>query len=119
MLQSAAAGDLHADNGHAFYIIAPDDLGELFGIVHAVELRAAHKGDVSLDKPLVKGGTGIRRAVRGDEQLGPIENGARTGTSLICTGHWERRLCAADGAGSAAGAASCRKVLIRVPGQPP
>ena len=70
MLQSAAAGDLHADNGHAFYIIAPDDLGELFGIVHAVELRAAHKGDVSLDKPLVKGGIGIRRAVRGDEQLG-------------------------------------------------
>ena len=73
MLQSAAAGDLHADNGHAFYIVAPDDLGELFGIVHAVELRAAHKGDVSLDKPLVKGGIGIRRAVRGDEQLGPIE----------------------------------------------
>ena len=24
VLQSAAAGDLHADNGHAFYIIAPD-----------------------------------------------------------------------------------------------
>ena len=63
-LQPAAAGYLHADDGDALDVVLPDDLRQLFGIVHAVQLGAAHEGDVPLDEPLVEGGVGDRNTVR-------------------------------------------------------
>mgnify|MGYP006874944806 CR=1 FL=1 len=42
IFQPAAAGHLHAHNGDALDVVLPDDLGQLFGIVHAVQLGAAH-----------------------------------------------------------------------------
>ena len=36
MLQSAAARNLHADNGHALDIIVLDNFGKLFAVVHIV-----------------------------------------------------------------------------------
>ena len=50
MFQTAAARNLHADNGDAFDIILTNDFGQLFGIIHTVQLRTAHKGDMSLDE---------------------------------------------------------------------
>ena len=41
-LQPAAAGHLHADDGDALDVVAADDLRQLFGIVHAVQLGTAH-----------------------------------------------------------------------------
>ena len=57
--QPAAAGHLHPHDGDAFDVVLPDDLRQLFGIVHAVQLGTAHKGDVPLDEPLVEGGVGV------------------------------------------------------------
>ena len=68
MLQTTAAGNLHADDGDALDIVIADDLGELVGVVHAVQLRAAYQRDVPLDEALMEGGIGISRAVSGDEQ---------------------------------------------------
>ena len=33
VLDTAAARNLHADNGHAFDIVVTDDFGQLFGVV--------------------------------------------------------------------------------------
>ena len=41
VLQPAAAGHLHAQHGHALDIIAADDLGQLFAVIHSIQLRAA------------------------------------------------------------------------------
>ena len=67
-LQPAAAGYLHADDGDALDVVLPDDFGQLFGIVHAVQLRTAHQGDVSLDEPLVESGVGVGGTVGGNQE---------------------------------------------------
>ena len=67
-LQPAAAGYLHPHDGDALNVVFPDDLRQLFGIVHAIQLGAAHEGDVPLDKPLMEGGIGVSGAVGGNEQ---------------------------------------------------
>ena len=68
VFQPAAAGDLHPHDGHALDVVAADDLRQLFGIVHAVQLGTAHQGDVSLDEPLVEGGVGVGGAVGGNQE---------------------------------------------------
>ena len=67
-LQPAAAGHLHADDGNALDVIFPDDLRQLFGIVHAVQLGTADEGDVPLNEPLVKSGVGVGGAVGGNQE---------------------------------------------------
>ena len=67
-LNSTAAGYLHADDGDALDVVLPDDLRQLFGIVHAVQLGTAHQRDVSLDEPLVEGGVGVGGAVGGNQE---------------------------------------------------
>ena len=52
--QPAAAGHLHPHDGDALDVVLPDDLRQLFRIVHAVQLGAAHQRDVSLNEPLVE-----------------------------------------------------------------
>ena len=41
-------------DGDALDIVLPDDLGQLLGIVRAVQLGTAHEGDMPLDEPLVE-----------------------------------------------------------------
>ena len=41
VFQPAAAGDLHPHDGHALDVVAADDLRQLLGVIHAVQLRAA------------------------------------------------------------------------------
>ena len=41
-LQPAAAGNLHAHNGHASDVVVSDDLRQLFGIIHAVQLGTSY-----------------------------------------------------------------------------
>ena len=46
-LQAAAAGDLHADDGDALNVVIADDRGQLFSIVHRIQLRATDDRDLS------------------------------------------------------------------------
>ena len=64
-----------SSDGDAPDVVAADDLRQLFGIVHAVQLGTAHQRDVSLDEPLVEGGVSVGGAVGGDEQPRPVEIG--------------------------------------------
>ena len=41
VLQSAAARNLHADDGHTLDLVALNNLGKLFAVIHIVQLRAA------------------------------------------------------------------------------
>ena len=94
--KSSAAGNLHSDNGDAFYVVFADDCRQLLGIIHPIQLRATHKRDVSLNEPLVESGIGVSCAVGSNKQL--------------CT--WAGVAVAPDGS-------VCCMVFIRVPGQPP
>ena len=69
MLESAAARHLHAHDGDALNVIAPDDLRELVGVIHRVELRAADERDLPFHELTVHVRVGIRRAVGRNEQL--------------------------------------------------
>lgn len=75
MLQPAAAGHLHAQHGHALDIIAADDLGQLFAVIHSIQLRAADDGHMAPHELLVDIGVGIGGAVGGDQQLGTVKVG--------------------------------------------
>ena len=84
----SAAGNLHTHDGDAFYIVFADNLGQLIGIIHAVQLRTADKRNVAFDKPLMK--SRIRHMPcqsAAISSFAPSKYGAFTGTSFICTGH--------------------------------
>ena len=53
-LQAAAAGHLHAEDGHALDIVAAQDLGQLFAVIHSIQLRAADKGHLAAHKLLME-----------------------------------------------------------------
>ena len=63
-LQAAAAGNLHAEDGHALDVVAAQDLGQLFAVIHSVQLRAADEGYLAAHKLLMEIGVGIGCAVR-------------------------------------------------------
>ena len=69
MLESAAARHLHAHDGDALNVIAPDNLRELVGVIHRVELRAADERDLPFHELAVHIRVGICRAVGRDKQL--------------------------------------------------
>ena len=73
MLESAAARHLHAHDGDALNVVAPDNLRELVGVIHRVELRAADERDLPFHELTVHVRVGIRRAVGRDEQLRATE----------------------------------------------
>ena len=68
VFNTSAAGNLHSHNGNAFDVVERYDFRQLFRIVHAVQLGAAHEGDVSLDEPLMEGGVGVGGAVGGNQE---------------------------------------------------
>ena len=49
------------------------NLRELVGIVHGVQLGAAYQRDAALDEILMEIGIGVGRAVGGDQKLRPVE----------------------------------------------
>ena len=69
VFESATARHLHAHDGNAPEIVATDDLRELVGIVHRVELRAADERDLPFHEFTVHVRVGIRRAVGRNEQF--------------------------------------------------
>lgn len=69
VFQSAAAGHFHAHDGHAFNIVIANYFGELLGIVHAIQFRAADIRNISFYEAFVECVIGIRRAVGSAEQL--------------------------------------------------
>lgn len=73
--QSAAARHFHTHNGHASDVVVSDDLRQLFGIIHAVQLGTSYEGDMPSDEPLVKCGVGVSRAVGGNQQFCTVKIG--------------------------------------------
>ena len=74
-LQTAAAGHLHAEDGHALDVVAAQDLSELFAVIHSVQLRAADEGHLAAHKLLMEIGVGVCRAVRRDQELCALKVG--------------------------------------------
>ena len=73
MLDSAAAGNLHAHPGQRPDFIFPDDLLQFLGIVHHIQLGAADERHTSADEVLMKAAVGIGGAVGRDQQIGSVE----------------------------------------------
>ena len=73
MLDPSAAGNLHADDGQAFDVVAPDDLCQFFCIVHRIQLRTSDQSDMVPDKTLVKIGISVGGAVGCDQKMGALE----------------------------------------------
>ena len=74
-LDPAAAGDLHAHHGDALDVVVGQNFGELFAVIHAVQLGTAHQGNFSTDKVPVEVGVGVGSAVGGHQELGPVQPG--------------------------------------------
>ena len=66
MLQTATAGNLHADDGDAFDIVVTDNFGQLPGIIYIIQLRASYQGNMAFDEALMKGRIGVGSAIRCD-----------------------------------------------------
>ena len=66
---ASAAGNLHSHYGDAFDVIVSYDLRKLFGVVYAVQLRAAYKGNLISDEVLVEAAVGVGGAVCGYEKV--------------------------------------------------
>ena len=69
VLQPAAAGDLHAQQGDALDGIGRENGGELFGVVVGIQLGTADEGDMSLHEVPVEISIGVGGAIGGDEQM--------------------------------------------------
>ena len=76
MFYPCAAGNFHAHDGNAFYVILPDDFGQLFCIIHAVELGAADERDAVFDESVMKIAVCISGAVSRDQQIRLVEIGS-------------------------------------------
>ena len=67
--QSAAARNLHAQDGQALDFVLRNDRLKLLGIVDHVQLRTADQCDAALDKVAVEVRIGKGGAVRSDHQV--------------------------------------------------
>ena len=70
VLQPAAAGDLHAQQGDALDGIGRENGGELFGVVVGIQLGTADEGDMSLQSRAPRGRSG-----GSGRATGPAERG--------------------------------------------
>ena len=73
VLQPAAAGDLHAQQGDALDGIGRENGGELFGVVVGIQLGTADEGDAPLHEVPVEISIGVGGAIGGDQQLGTVK----------------------------------------------
>ena len=69
VLQPAAAGDLHAQQGDALDGIGRENGGEPFGVVVGIQLGTADEGDAPLHEVPVEISIGVGGAIGGDEQM--------------------------------------------------
>lgn len=82
LFQTAAAGDFHAHDAHALDVVVPDDGGELFRVVHVVQLGAADEGHVAAHELGMEVGIGVGGAVRCHQQVGAVVVGGLQGHEL-------------------------------------
>ena len=73
VLDTAAARNLHADNGHAFDIVVTDDFGQLFGVVDAVKLWTSDQSYFTMDKVLMEAAVCVSGTVGSDQKFGTVE----------------------------------------------
>ena len=64
MLQTAAAGHLHADKGNALNPVVPYDLRQLFAVIYLIKLGTTHKNDLSLQELLMEISVSVSAAIR-------------------------------------------------------
>lgn len=83
MLDTAAARNLHADNGHALDVVAADDFGQLFGVVDAVKLWTTDQSYFTMDKVLMEAAVCVSGTVGAIKSLHRSKYGARIGANLI------------------------------------
>ena len=75
VLQPAAAGDLHAQQGDALDGIGRENGGELFGVVVGIQLGTADEGDAPLHEVPVEIGIGVGGSGGSGRATGPAERG--------------------------------------------
>ena len=99
VFQPAAAGHLHAQHRHAPDVVAAEDLGQLFAVVHSIQLGAADEGDLALHELFVHIGVGVGGAVGCDQELCPVKIGGVHRHQLDLAGPLAqlRRLCGGGG----------------------
>ena len=73
VLDTAAARNLHADNGHAFDVVAADDFGQLFGVVDAVKLWTSDQSYFTMNKVLMEAAVCVSGTVGSDQKFGTVE----------------------------------------------
>ena len=73
VLDTAAARNLHADNGHALDVVAADDFGQLFGVVDAVKLWTSAQSYFTMDKVLMEAAVCVSGTVGSDQKFGIVE----------------------------------------------
>lgn len=73
MFNAAAARNLHAYHSHALNVIFRDDLCQLFGIIHLVQLGASDDRDFVFDEVIMKAAVGISCTVGCYEQIGAVK----------------------------------------------
>ena len=59
----AVLGGHHAQHRHAPDVVAAEDLGQLFAVVHSIQLGAADEGDLALHELFVHIGVGTKSSV--------------------------------------------------------
>ena len=73
LLQPAAAGHLHAHDGHAHNVVCSDYVRKFDGIISIVQFRTANQRDFAAHEVLVHACIGIGGAVGGNQQLCTVE----------------------------------------------
>ena len=80
MLETAAAGHLHPNDGHLLNFVAADDFGQLFGVVDAVKLWTSDQSYFTMDKVLMEAAVCVSGTVGSDQKFGTVEiRGANRG----------------------------------------
>jgi hypothetical protein len=82
VFDSAAAGNLHADNGYAFDVVIGNDLRQLIGVIALVKLGTTDKRYVTPDKLIVKVSVSISGTVCRNKKICSVKVGCINGYKL-------------------------------------
>ena len=69
LLDSAAAGDFHAHDGHALNIVLADDLCKLLAVVYRIQFWTSDQGNLSLNEILVEICIGVGSTICCNEKV--------------------------------------------------
>lgn len=73
LLDAAAAGDFHADDGNAFNVICQQDLGQFAAVIFIIQLWAADECDVVFDEFAVEVTVSKGCTVSGNEKSAVLQ----------------------------------------------